>query len=51
MLLNQVNDILDLSQMEMKKMRVVPVEYRTEELFGDLVELIRIQAEKKKLDL
>lgn len=51
MLLNQVNDILDLSQMEMKKMRIVPVEYRTEELFGELVELIRIQAEKKKLEL
>lgn len=51
MLLNQVNDILDLSQMEMKKMRVVPVEYQTKELFGDLVELIRIQAQKKKLEL
>ncbi len=51
MLLNQVNDILDLSQMEMKKMRVVPVEYQTEELFSDLVDLIRIQAEKKKLEL
>ena len=51
MLLNQVNDILDLSQMEMKKMRVVPTEYRTEELFGELIELIRIQMEKKKLEL
>lgn len=51
MLLNQVNDILDLSQMEMKKMRVVPVEYHTEELFSELIELIRIQMEKKKLEL
>lgn len=51
MLLNQVNDILDLSQMEMKKMRVIPTEYRTEELFGELIELIRIQMEKKKLEL
>lgn len=51
LLLNQVNDILDLSQMEMKKMRVVPVEYRTEELFGELVELVRVQMEKKKLEL
>lgn len=51
MLLNQVNDILDLSQMEMKKMKVVPVEYRTEDLFSELVELIRVQIEKKKLEL
>ncbi len=51
MLLNQVNDILDLSQMEMKKMKVVPVEYRTQTLFGELVELIRVQVEKKKLTL
>ncbi len=51
MLLNQVNDILDLSQMEMKKMKVIPVKYHTEVLFGDLVELIRVQAEKKKLEL
>ncbi len=51
MLLNQINDILDLSQMEMKKMRVVPVEYRTEVLFSELIELIRIQMEKKKLEL
>lgn len=51
MLLNQINDILDLSQMEMKKMRVVPVEYRTEVLFSELIEMIRIQMEKKKLEL
>ena len=51
MLLGQVNDILDLSQMEMKKMRIVPVEYRTEDLFGELVELIRVQTDKKGLEL
>ncbi len=51
MLLNQVNDILDLSQMEMKKMKVIPVEYRTEDLFVELVELILVQAEKKRLNL
>ena len=51
LLLNQVNDILDLSQIEMKKMRVVPVEYRMENLLGDLVELIRVQVEKKQLEL
>ena len=51
MLLNQVNDILDLSQMEMKKMKVVPVEYQVKDLFMELVELILIQAEKKRLNL
>lgn len=51
MLLNQVNDILDLSQMEMKRMRIVPVNYRTVEMLGDLAEMIRIQADKKKLQL
>ncbi len=50
LLLSQVNDILDLSQMEMKKMKIIPVKYRTEELFGDLVELIRVQVEKKQLE-
>lgn len=51
MLLNQVNDILDFSQMEMDKMNIVPVQYKTVDLFGDLVELIRLRAKKKKLDL
>lgn len=50
MLLNQVNDILDLSQMEMQKMKIIPVQYRTEDLFGDLTELIRVQLEKKQLE-
>jgi len=50
MLLNQVNDILDLSQMELEKMSIVPVNYRTEALFAELVDLIQVQAEKKQLD-
>lgn len=50
LLLNQVNDILDLSQMEMGRMKIIPVEYRTQELFGELVELVRFQMEKKGLE-
>ncbi|MBO5336087.1 MAG: DegV family EDD domain-containing protein [Lachnospiraceae bacterium] len=50
MLLNQVNDILDLSQMEMHKMKIVPVQYRTDILFGELAELMRAQMEKKSLE-
>ena len=51
MLLNQVNDILDFSQMEMDKMHIVPVKYKTTDLFGELVELIRLRVEKKNLEL
>lgn len=49
LLLNQVNDILDLSQMEMKKMKIIPMEYQTKELFRELIELIRVRMEKKGL--
>lgn len=51
MLLNQVNDILDFSQMELDKMHIVPARYKAAELFGDLVELIRLRMEKKNLEL
>ncbi len=50
MLLNQVNDILDLSQMEMKKMKIIPVEYRTEDMFLGLSELVRFRLEKRGLE-
>lgn len=51
MLLNQVNDILDFSQMEMEKMHIVPVKYKTKDLFGDLIELVRLRVERKNLEL
>lgn len=50
MLLNLVNDILDLSQMEMKKMEIVPLEYKTEELFSGLINMIKVRLDEKKLD-
>lgn len=50
MLLNQVNDILDLSQVEMNKMKIIPVQYKTENLISDLVEMVRVQLDKKKLE-
>ena len=50
MLLNQVNDILDLSQVEMNKMKIIPIQYQTSGLIGDLVELVRVQLEKKQLE-
>ncbi len=51
MLLNLINDILDLSQMEMKKMEIFPLEYRTADLFGDLTDMIRVRLAEKKLEL
>ncbi len=51
MLLNQVNDILDLSQLEINKMHPVPVEYETGDLIKYLVDLIKVQADKKNLEL
>ena len=51
LLLNQVNDILDLSQMSVDKMHINPGRYQTRELFADLVDLIKVQADKKNLDL
>lgn len=51
MLLNLVNDILDLSQMEMKKMEIIPVEYQTVDLFGNLIDMIQVRLQEKKLEL
>ena len=51
MLLNLINDILDLSQMEMKKMEILPLEYRTADLFGDLTDMIQVRLAEKKLEL
>lgn len=50
LLLSQVNDILDLSQMEMGRMKLISVDYKTSELFAELVELVRFQMEKKGLE-
>lgn len=50
MLLNLVNDILDLSQLEVKKMEIVPTKYRTEELFTNLIDMIQVRLKEKKLD-
>ncbi len=49
LLLGQVNDILDLSQMEMQKMSLHPAPYKTTELFHELAELFHLRMEKKNL--
>ena len=50
LLLGQVNDILDLSQMEMERMKLVLVPYNTKELFGELSNLVRLRMERKGLE-
>lgn len=50
LLLGQVNDILDLSQMEMERMKLVPVPYPVKELFRELADLMRLRMERKGLD-
>lgn len=50
MLLNLVNDILDLSQIEMKKMEIIPLEYKPVDLFSDLIDMIQVRLKEKELD-
>ena len=49
LLLSLVNDILDLSQMEMGLMDIIPVRYDTKQFILDLVGVIRVQMQRKNL--
>ena len=51
MLLSLVNDILDLSQIESKKMEIIPVKYNTKEMFQELIEMIQVRVKEKNLGL
>lgn len=51
MLLNLVNDILDLSQMEIKRMEIIPAAYETEPLFRELIDMVQVGIQEKKLEL
>lgn len=50
MLLSLINDILDLAKIENKKMEIVPVEYKTRELFSELVRLASVRMKEKNLE-
>lgn len=50
MLLNLVNDILDLSRIEMKRLEILPVEYQTKKLFEELIAMMEIRMQEKKLE-
>lgn len=49
-LLSLINDILDLSQMEMKKMEIIPMEYQTQEMFRAVITIIQVRLASKKLE-
>ncbi len=49
-LLNLINDILDFSQIESDRMVIVPAEYRTQELFDDVVGLLQTRISEKNLE-
>lgn len=49
MLLNLVNDLLDLSQLEINKMKLIQTEYHTVDMFSELIEMIQVRIRKKKL--
>ena len=51
MLLNLVNDILDLSQIEMKRMEIVPVQYQMRTIFEELIDMIQVRTKEKNLKL
>ena len=50
MLLALVNDLLDLSQIEMKKMDLVLAEYKTEEFFRSVIDMMRVRMMEKNLE-
>ncbi len=49
MLLSLVNDILDLSQLEIRKMELVEKEYDVKEMLYEVMSLIQVRMEEKKL--
>lgn len=50
MLLSLVNDIIDLSQMELKKMEIVEAEYNPIDIVKDIIGITSIRLQQKKLE-
>ncbi|MDE7434296.1 MAG: response regulator [Lachnospiraceae bacterium] len=50
-LLGIVNDILDTSKIESGKMEIIPVQYELDSLLNDVISMVYIKAQEKKLEL
>ena len=50
MLLNLINDILDFSQIEIQKMSIVKLPYDTKSMFQEVIDMITIRIQEKKLE-
>lgn len=50
MLLSLVNDILDLSQLQLNEMELSEDAYRTKKMFRELVDMMQVRAKEKKLE-
>ncbi|MBR6451414.1 MAG: response regulator [Lachnospiraceae bacterium] len=50
-LLGIVNDVLDFSKIEAGKIEIIPVDYDLSSVINDLVNMVRIRADEKGLDL
>lgn len=50
LLLSLVNDILDMSRMEMQRMEIIPVEYWLKDICQELVDIIQVRAREKSLE-
>lgn len=50
LLLSLVNDILDLSQLENQKMKIISVSYDTKKMFEEIIRFIQVQTHKKRLE-
>ena len=48
-LLSLINDILDVSQIEMGKMKICEMPYNTKEMFAQIVDIINVRAQNKNL--
>ena len=49
-LLSLVNDILDLSQLEIQKMELLKAEYNTKDMLHEVVDMMQVRMMEKKLD-
>lgn len=51
LLLGLINNVLDFSKIESGKSELIPVDYDISSILGDLVNMIRIRADRKDLEL